>query len=422
MDSRETKRELIKLRLERFAEDGQSALMVQKKVNKIIALYDEPNATVLRLYFRGEPFAKIAEVTQVDQRRVGRICTLFKNDIEKFKDTFNELLELNVDVKLDRNNHVGVMKNILKVRAQILNRAEGLDLATEVEPYLKPEHRQIYEGIVKHLHSQYTITQNENYNHESVVSRKVDSLMNFIDAIKERKLEVKELVEEIGGESNIEDFELFLTDFQRVVLERVMLSVNPRAVLDLRDELNSSVYSYSYIVANTKAIRNKLNEINAKKEKIEKFIEENGGEDFLINEFGNTLDDTQFYILINCLMDYHYSSFTSVGEEIGNDCINFITVNIKSILKKLDAYKSRKAEVDSLIEAAGGAEEVIKQLYGKLTDEERAVFEEKILAYAPKPTKELAGLLKMHRCTIERMEREQREKLEEMVKNRQKIQ
>lgn len=421
-DSVEKKRELIRLRLERFATDGQSPAAAKKRIDQVLTLYDEPYATVLRLYFEGKSLAKISELTNIEPIKLKRTYTVFKSDLEKFGDTFDELLKLGIDVKIDSSRDVGTLKHSLSVREQILKRAEGLDIETEVEPYLKADHREIYDGIVKNLQSQLTISRNANYNHDSVVSRKIDTLMNFIDEIKERKAEVNKFVEEIGGESNIEDFELFLTDFQKVVLERVMLSINPRAVLDLREELNSSVYDYSYIVATTKAIMNKLNDINAKKDRIEKFIKENGGEDFLINEFGNTLDDAQFYILINCLMDYHYSNFASVGGEIGNGCINFVTLSIKSILKKLEDYKSRKAEVDSLIEAAGGAEAVIEQLYSKLTEKERTVFEERILAYAPKPIVELSKSLHVHHCTIAKMEKRQREKLEEMAKNRQKLQ
>ena len=112
----------------------------------------------------------------------------------------------------------------------------------------------------------------------------------------------------------------------------------------------------------------------------------NGGEDFLIYDFGSSLDDDQFEVLSNVLMDYHYINKEDISRELGKD-LSFVSATETAIIKKLDKYYERKEEIDRLIERAGGAKLVKEQIFDKLKDIDKVIFLEYTLAYI-KPTRD----------------------------------
>ena len=209
----------------------------------------------------------------------------------------------------------------------------------------------------------------------------------------------------------LENIELAMNKEQLKVFTEVVISINPEAKINFRER-----YGYE---PNLISVERVIRDVLQKRENAKEFIEKNGGEDFLIYEFGSTLDDKQFSVLSNVLMDYNYKTLWGVSEELGESA-NYVALAIPRILKKLENYKKRKSEVDAKIEAAGGAQRVLDEIYLKLNERERVIFEQRILAYHQSTMDEICQELNVSDLFVRDKERALNGRLEEMIKSSQR--
>lgn len=205
------------------------------------------------------------------------------------------------------------------------------------------------------------------------VERKISFVLN---AQKFRK----DFFEKIGGENELCDIELFLTDEEKYYLNEDFLSLNPDCMKIVREKLGMTSAEYTEF---KRKVAGKVERVLKRKEECQKFIEENG-EDFLIYEFGASLPEEQFEVLLYLIMDYHYLSVSNLSEEMEKDLFSAKSV----VLDKLSNYKKRKQEVDEYVAKIG--EEQILEFAKILTDAERKILFEYILGYGQPSARELS--------------------------------
>lgn len=300
-----------------------------------------------------------------------------------------------------------------KINEELKKRAQFVDFDTDVLPFISDRHADVLKNYMCNYAtvSMQQIADKYNKSQASNTKRVVNAILKEIDEIIQNKPKVQELVDFFGGTDALEDFSLFLTDEEFGVLKNVVLSPNPSARSIYAHKMNKT-FSRMNVVYNSIFIKFKT--IMQRKAECEKFVKENGGEEFLINEFGHTLNDENFFVLTNFMMDYHYLTEMQSSFENGRPK-NYIHYVKKSVMDKLSSYNTRKVEINELIQKAGGTEKVLNEFYLKLTDREKLIFEEQILAYAPLPAAELAEKLGIHQDTVFKTRRKLEARLNSMV-------
>lgn len=259
-----------------------------------------------------------------------------------------------------------------------LEKRKGLvDFETEVLPNLKENYAKILkEYIPDRSKKQVDYSAEIGYKSHSSVSAVIRKhLLRNIDEIIMLKAKRDEFVSRYGGWDNLNDLALCLSETERGVLYEIVLSLNPQAFMRYYEK--HPKVSVNYV---EKSLEKNLQAVIDRKKASEDFVRDNGGEDFLINEFGATLSDIQFETMLMFLMDYHYVSLSSAAESMGIASFT-LSERLKSIKNLLKEYNERKNQVDLLIEQAGGTEKVLNEFYLKLDKINRTIFEGRFLAY-----------------------------------------
>ncbi len=262
-----------------------------------------------------------------------------------------------------------------------------VDLETEILPNLKEKHADVLVKYMLDPKKKQKDCEGEIGYSRGGINVAVKHIFRNIDEIIALKKARDEFVKKYGGWSNLEDLALCLSETERNVLNGVVLSLNPQAFIRFQEK--NPTISLSYVVRN---IEKSLQEVIERKKECDKFIKNNGGEDFLINEFGPTLSDEHFEFMLMFLMDYHYLSINDAAKKMGRKHTSLET-SLLLIEKHLEDYKTRRKQVNKLIEDAGGTEKVLNEFYLKLGDIDRLIFEERILAYHQTTINELSKKL-----------------------------
>ncbi len=272
-----------------------------------------------------------------------------------------------------------------KIEEELKKREPYIDFEAEVLPYLNKKREYIFKNYIikprgktqEEIAAEVGLT-------ISGVCRSINFIFIFIDELINKKKKISEFVESFGGYDSLEDLALCLTEKDQIVLREVALSIDPNSKTKLFEKYSIKINGEPYRV-----LEKNINKIVERKNKCENFIKNNGGEDFLINEFGMTLPEDQFNILLMFIMDYHYTNIHEASKSIGG-AQNYLLVTIKLILNKLEDYKHKKIEVEKILEDAGGEERVYKELYSKLNEKQKIIFEQRFLAYHNVSKKEIA--------------------------------
>ncbi len=315
------------------------------------------------------------------------------------------------------HSYLPTLKDKNKIRCseyiftELKKREPYVDFETEVLPNLSEKQAFIFSHymVEDYGYTQIGLAKKLKYSEvDGIIPNAIDNILNKIDKIIRLKKERKMFVEKYGGEQALEDIALCLTDNDRNVLNNVILSINPIAYTKQIEERG-----YHF---NRESVIKNLDEIVQRKKDCQKFIKKYGGEDFLIYEFGSTLDDDEFFILSQILMDYHYISQNNASKEYSG-YRNFILLGIRGIMKKLNDYLARKKEVDALIERAGGAERVLSEIYLNLNNFQKKIFEERILAYKQTSREEIGKKFNFSDTTVKVQELKLLQKLEDLAQS-----
>ncbi len=317
-------------------------------------------------------------------------------DKVKVKGKKSEKLDISIKTKyrtLTQHNKVYQLQTELKKKAEIV------DFDKEVLPNISDKHAYILKNYMCNYSDETMLEIATKFGSGGPcnISRTIDTIMKEIDNIIVGVKNRDEYIKSLGGKNAVEDLMLFLTEKEQEVFKKVILSPNPMAPSVYANKVGKDVND---VIATKRTIFTQIKYILERKKECEDFIRNNGGEDFLINEFGATLSEENFEFLLQIMMDYHYLNDRQYSLNVGK-LYNYATTTRKQILKFLDDYRTRQKEVDELVESLGGTEKVLNELYLKFDDNRRAVFEERFLAYFPTPYEELAKKLGIKKVTVE---------------------
>lgn len=272
-----------------------------------------------------------------------------------------------------------------------------INFNTELLPYLDDSFKIVFKKymIAKNRISARkfakSLGKSPNYMRETIMS-----IYSKIEYIIQRKAEIKEFYKRAGGKNGLEDIKLFLDDKDKIVLDNCFLSKDPNARIKCAKLLNISSQKIHFAI---RKASNMIEYVIRKRQETEKFINDNGGEDFLINEFSYTLSDVEFDVLIYRLMDYHYFSKSDINRQLGlSDGV--ADYHEQQIKDRLEKYQERKKSIDNLIILSGGIDNVIDRIYNTSDDLHKYVFEQHTIAYAPLSLTEMAENLNTDYNTI----------------------
>lgn len=396
-----------------FHDETTDIETLKNNLSKIISRFSESTQSIINDYIKGDTFSTLSKNHNLSMRSISAILNKLKKNISDHTHIYEKLDEIDSDIKMLGKKEITSIGFVLKEREKLLNKLSELeiDAETELKPFLPSDLLDLYNYTINPTGKRLSdFSQEHGSKHASVTFRKFDTLYRFIEKVHERKLSRAEFAKSLGGEDMVEDIRLFLFGDHLKVYDEIMLSINPHAVIAFKEKYNltSDVRGLMVVINKT------INSVLRRKAETEKFIKENGGEDFLIFEFGQTLSDEQFDVLINVMMDYHYTSLRKYSEEKG-ESPNFAVFTIQSINKKLEEYKKNRDEVNEMIERAGGVEMVNQEIYSKLNPIQKGIFEDRILAYKPLTKEETCEKYGVAMFTENKIEGELRKALEEMI-------
>ncbi len=293
-----------------------------------------------------------------------------------------------------------------KIQEELKKREPYIDFETEVLPNLKSEWADIFINnmIFPNGDLKKQIANNIGYS-ISGVTKAIGYILKTIDNLIIRKKQVASFIEYYGGIEELNDYMQCLSEKEQYILKEVVLSIDPNA------SHNCKFKYKNYHFNNIRFIVNKLDILKKQKQDYINLLNNNGGEDFLINEFGVTLRDDYFEVFVKYILDYHYVTLPIEDYNY----YQFIKTSKKAILKELSNYQNRKKEVDALIESAGGTEKVLKEIYLNLNESYKKIFEERILAYKQTTNEELAKQIGVSSAIISRKESRLRQMLDKLV-------
>ncbi len=331
-------------------------------------------------FFEGISVTEIAKVFGVSKQCISEKIKRAAKHLASIIDNKSKLiLENNESENMSQTKAMNRFQNIFsKYKGKI-------DIEKELLPYLSDDHKKVFEHYIQSPAKTNGCALSKSLDKaDSYAFNVVMSIVNKIEKIIERKQEIAEFINKVGGENGLEDLKLFFNDNEKIYLDKYILSSSPNAYSETCEALNGYSFPSLYV-----SVNKKINTILEKKQMTKEFIEMNGGEDFLLYDFGSSLTDDQFDVLTNIMMDYHYQYKTDVARELGfqNTNVQFLE---STIMKKLDEYYARKKEIDDLIEAAGGVDKVISEIYNKLQKRKRVILMEYTLAYIKPSEDEIA--------------------------------
>ncbi len=283
---------------------------------------------------------------------------------------------------------------VTKIQEELKKREEFVDLNKEVIPFITKDHAYILKNYMCNYsnETQKQIAEKNGLSGAWNTKRKIEVIFKEIDDIIKNKKNLNKFIEYCGGKKQIEDLLTFFDDEEREIFEKILLSPHPRAqMVFLKNKKLGPDYA-NYIDKAKGRVLQRIKKILENKKRSEDFIKENGGEDFLINEFGMTLSDENFEVLTMFMMDYHYPNILQASLQYKH-AENYLTIQKGIIMKHLKDYNNRKNEVQKIINLAGGEENLFNQIYSKLNDVDKIIFEQTVLAYYKTPHKELAQML-----------------------------
>jgi len=381
--------------------------IVEKKLS---VLTDAQREVFILYYFNGKNIKEISEI-------IGKNFSSTWKILEKTKDALTGSKNSNKEEPVNKNINITNMvqlKPLQDVRVELAKREKFVDFEKEVRPKLTEIQEKIFDSYMQSStgENQKQIAKRININ-ESSVSRIINEILDKIDGIIERKKAREKTINELGGKEFLDEIKLLLDESQRDILDQVILSTEkyPHA-----NYLESHDISSNLLSSDVREIKKLIATFLENKRQSEEFINNNGGEDFLINEFGSTLCESLFDVMLTIMMDYHYLSDRSASLTLGMP--NNYVHNARSyILSALEEYKKRKKEVDTLISNAGGEEKVSVDYYSKLDEIHKAIFEDTILAYYPLTYSEVAEKLGIDLRTVSKYSKEMLSDLENMAQN-----
>lgn len=384
------------------------------QIEAVLNMLADNFGEILGDYLRGKKYNLIAKEHEIKLKELDTIIYKSKYNINNNLQVYIALDELDSGVKIDFKNEIKHYAAILSYRQRLLDKIKEnkLNIKSEVLPCLSSDRLNTFNYIVN-ISDQSLSKEASSVGsvHASMFSRRIESLFEYVDKIAQKKRDREKFIRSFGGQQMLENIELAMNKEQLKVFTEVVISINPEAKINFRER-----YGYE---PNLISVERVIRDVLQKREDAKEFIEKNGGEDFLIYEFGSTLDDKQFSVLSNVLMDYNYKTLRGVSEELGESA-NYVALAIPRILKKLENYKKRKSEVDAKIEAAGGAQRVLDEIYLKLNERERVIFEQRILAYHQSTMDEICQELNVSDLFVRDKERALNGRLEEMIKSSQR--
>ncbi len=360
-------------------------LLKEIKENIIPKLPLSYQRILISYFFEGKKVTEIAKIEGLSHPTISKKLKRALSQLKLIMENASILaFENTVSEDLRQTKVMNKMQNVLA-------EFEGkIDYDTELIPYLSDEYKEVFlkyiktNSITNGVDLSLSMGRNKYY-----VVKAAELIINKIRRIIERKQEIAFFYERVGGELGLEDLKLFLNEKEKVILEKYILSINPDAFFEAK---NDKVFIDSDDKMNTSDIRDlnsKIDRILERKQLSKEFIEMNGGEDFLLYDFGSSLIDDHFEVLITTMMDYHYTNKEDVSISLGKGIL-YVSHAEDQIIRKLDNYYTRKKEIDDLVEAAGGADKVITEIYNKLDENEKIIFVEYTLAYILPPQKEIA--------------------------------
>ncbi len=375
--------EEIKLNLHDYLADKPNLDIIDN------VILNEIKANIKKLPFN---YQRAIKMYFLEGRRMSEIATIegvTKQAISKRIKKATRQLELMFEQKSDLINENTDAENIFQAkvsnnRKNLLEEFEGqIDYETELLPYLSESYKKVFLEYLLNYNNVSGVKLSKSLNKSpSYSSATIYKIFNKIKNIIQKKQEIDEFYNKIGGKDQIEDIKLFLNETEKIFLEKYILNISPNACVETKKLINlGNIEPGTY---KSSRFDKKLETILKRKQNAKDFVKNNGGEEFLLREFGSTLDDEQFFVLKNLMMDYHYISQKDVVNEAGIDERRIGHIK-QSILKKIEDYYATKKEVEELIESAGGTEKVFSELFSNLKEDEKVVFLEYTLAYN-KPT------------------------------------
>lgn len=289
-----------------------------------------------------------------------------------------------------------------KIQKELKKREGLINLEKELVPYLSPNYKFVYEHRIKSFDSKSNAQLDQILHQKSkYTGNAVTNIFGKMDKIIEKKQDIKKFVERFGGKESVEDLKLFLSDKQNLILEHYVLSINPNASKVLGNFIDLSKNNLTDLKL---GIEKTFEDVLQRKQNVEKFIEENGGLDFLLNDFAPLLSDDLLDIFLTTMLDYHYISAEEVCRDHGY--YGSIIGEIKSMLKN---FKARVAEVEDLVESMGGTDAVNNEFLPKLDALDKNIFQNRFLLYIPKLQSEICKEMGISKNTAVSHEKKLRE-------------
>ncbi len=271
-----------------------------------------------------------------------------------------------------------------------------INLETEFYPYLSEKHRRVFDEYMLNYTGKTMKDLSEEMGFSTYVSTSIPLILKKMDMIIERKKEVKNLYNLIGGEKGLKDLYEFLDVTEKnerekhvfkTILEKHLLSIQPESSALVAQELNLDI---NQIYAKDEVIMYAINKLNDRKEKIKSFARKNGGEKFLTTTFAKTLNPNQQLVLNKVLLDFRYKDYSTFDKDNGWGK-NVTGAIVVAIDNKLEKYKKRKTEIDNIIQKCGGREVVKAEFYNNLSDFRKEIFSRITASYFPETYKNLAS-------------------------------
>lgn len=278
----------------------------------------------------------------------------------------------------------------IKIRKRASKLMENLDYRTEVRPFLEDEEKYVFENFISDFNEKEYLKLNGESNWEKNQSlfSKCRHVLWLIDIISNNKKDQEEFMNLVGGMEGLSDILDTLTEDEITLIDEAILELSPYSNSNFRAKYGLNCTEFATL---KKSLFSFAKDFSNRRDESKKFIEENGGEIFLLHEFGSTLDDADFFVLSTTMMDYHYRTKREVSLE-GEEEDTFVSSREYFIRGKLKKFLEKKSEVDSLVSRIGG-EQGLKNLCSGLSNEELTILLEYILAYNPKTKKELRSSL-----------------------------
>lgn len=394
---------------ERKAEQYFAKEQFEYIMNHIFPMLPEKNQEIIKLFYvDGLPIGKIAN-------QLGISHQLAYIRLNKSTEILRKLLtdKSYTLVKDDSIKGLNKLKRFSNTSLALEQYAKEIDFETELVPYLSEDQREVFYKYMLTYEKDSVRKLKEKNMDKDFTSKTEKLIFNKLDLISSRKRKIKALTQKLGGVEGVEDFKLFLHGDELIVFENYIMNPYPDYMEITKAKLGEKPAKSIFGIASF--IRNNIVEkIVKRKEKVHEFIEKYG-EDFLLNHFAPTLNDTHFIVLTTTLMDYHYSTYVDIEREYGMPKSS-VKSSMAIIMKNLDQYVEKINNINDYIEAAGGFENVNEKLVSGLNEKEQTVLFARILSPSPTQLEILAEEFNTTASSILRTEKILESKISELQK------